>query len=103
MKQNELRYTRRNNLGDYCSEEIGISVILEEGDKPSELFPKLKQFVMDRLEKQQAPAAKAPEAPKVAAPVVAAPAASKPLSAPVQQLNSKIAEAAKAAGVTTQW
>lgn len=101
MKQNELRYTRRNNLGDYSSEEISISVYLEDGDKPSELFPKLKQFVMDRLEKQQAPAAKAPEAPKVAAPAI--PQASKPLSAPVQQLNSQIAAAAKAAGVQQQW
>lgn len=95
MKFKELTYTRKNNLGNYTTEDIGITVTLEEGDKPSVIFPKLKEFVVGRLEKSDA----APKAPSIPASVIPA----KPLSAPVQDLNNKIAEAAKAAGVTTQW
>lgn len=110
MKFNELRYTRKNNVGNYSTEEIGISVVLEEGDKPSELFPKLKQFVTDRLEKQ-APVVAAPVAPAVPVQqsvVAPAPATSKPQSAPVSKLNQQLvnqqlAQAAKLSGIETQF
>lgn len=95
MKFKELTYSRKNNLGNYTTEDIGITVTLEEGDKPSVIFPKLKEFVVARLEKQDS----APKAPTTS-PI--GPTA-RPLSAPVSDLNNKIAEAAKAAGVTTQW
>jgi hypothetical protein len=98
MRFNELKYTRRNNLGDYSSEEISLSVLLEEGESPSVIFPKLKGFVLNNLEREKAqsvPAAKAPEA-RVAV-------ASKPLSAPAKALSEKIAESAKAAGVQVGW
>ena len=78
-------------------------MVLEEGDKTSELLPKIKQFVMNNLEKQQAPVVQAapvaPAVPMQQAVIAPASATSKPLSAPVAKLNQQIAAAAKAAGV----
>lgn len=103
MKANELRYSRRNNLGDYSSEEITLSVFLEEGERPTDILPKIKKFVMDNCEK---PALKVATAPVTPPPVAAAPKvlppANKPLATPVAAVNAKIVEAGRSAGVTLQ-
>jgi hypothetical protein len=108
MKFNELKYSRRVNLGDYSSEEISLSVVLDEGESPSVIFPKLKAFVMNNIEKKK-PEAVAP-APvttqQVAIPVaqpVAAAIQAKPLAAQTQSLRDQILESSKKAGVSTSW
>ena len=42
----EVRYTRRFNLGNYESEEIGLAAQLEVGDELDEVFKTLKGQVM---------------------------------------------------------
>ncbi|MHA1631369.1 MAG: hypothetical protein ACTSXC_00925 [Candidatus Freyarchaeota archaeon] len=42
----EVRYSRRFNLGNYESEEIGLSAQLEDGDNLDEVFKTLKGQVM---------------------------------------------------------
>lgn len=118
MRFNELRYSRKQSLPDYGSEEISLSVFLDEAteskpaEKPSEVLARVKKFILDSLEK---PAPK-PEAPKavpqqpVAPKAPAAPSTAKPLAAVTQALQqqiaasapSKIVEAAKAAGVVAE-
>lgn len=45
MKPTSLTYTKRFNLGNYESEEISLTVDLDEGEKASEILPKLKALV----------------------------------------------------------
>jgi len=42
----EVQYSRRFNLGNYESEEIGLSARLDEGDSLDEVFKTLKGQVM---------------------------------------------------------
>ena len=47
----EIRYDRTVNIGDYCSEKIGITLAVEDGEKAAEVFALAKRFVLSACEK----------------------------------------------------
>ena len=48
MKFNEIRYDKTFNLGDYQSEKIGSTIVLEDGEDPSKALRELIEFVHSR-------------------------------------------------------
>lgn len=45
MKITEVKYARKYNLGNYESEDYGLTAIVEEDDKASDVFAELKQEI----------------------------------------------------------
>lgn len=48
MKINELKYTKRFNVGNYEHEEISVGVAVEAGESASEVLQQMKEFVATR-------------------------------------------------------
>lgn len=49
MKFASIRYMKRKNLGNYEHEELEVSVIVDEGEKESEILSQAKSFVYKGL------------------------------------------------------
>ena len=48
MKTNEIWYSRKFNLGNYESEEIGILVVVEEGEKFTDVLNAARKAVLSQ-------------------------------------------------------
>jgi|688.fasta_scaffold05059_21 hypothetical protein len=48
MKTSEVRYSRKFNLGNYETEEIGIVVMVEEGEKFGDVLSVARKAVLSQ-------------------------------------------------------
>jgi hypothetical protein len=64
MKVNEIKYTRRNNLGNYEHEEICVGVSVEDGDNASTILKQAISFVSTKGETDFSSVMVDPPAPK---------------------------------------
>jgi hypothetical protein len=95
MKVTEIRYQRRWSDGKFNHEDIGVTASLDDGEKASECFPKIKDLVLRQHVETPpqvpptVPAAPAPKLAVVPKPVtVAVPA--KPASIQAKRLTETV-------------
>lgn len=62
MRVTEVRYMRRNNLGNYEHEEISMSAVIEEDEDHMDAVAGLRQDVVAALSGEKAATVEAPEA-----------------------------------------
>ena len=48
MKLRELTYSRKFNIGNYQTEEIGVVMGVDEGEKGADVLVKMKAFVLSQ-------------------------------------------------------
>lgn len=94
MRVTEIRYTRRWNLGDFNSEDVGATATLEEYDDVNTCFTQLKDIVAAQhvdAPKATTPAAKpTPTKPLALAKPAVVAVPPKPVSAQAQRITNLV-------------